>query len=200
MMMEVAMKSRVYKNLESKKAMLSLYDTQMSSLNIGYEDLVVNTRFGDTHVVRLGNPDGDPIVLFHGGNSTTPFSLKDFLFLSNDYLLFAPDTIGHPGKSAETVLSAKNMEHGIWTMGDGCDYNLKDPVNNMHWVFLRRRYIDEAHVRSPSTYKESSAHCSGGNMQYIYNQYYDQAGYSHVNVSADKKRKVACKIYTSDGS
>jgi pimeloyl-ACP methyl ester carboxylesterase len=104
----------VYKNLEGEKIMLDLYDKQCAALNIEFEDTYVDTRFGKTHLIKTGNPDGKPILLFHGGNSTTPYYLRDFLYLRDKYLIYAADTMGHPGKSAQTVLSAKSLEYGEW--------------------------------------------------------------------------------------
>jgi pimeloyl-ACP methyl ester carboxylesterase len=91
-----------------------LYDKQVTALNIDFENIYVDTRFGKTHLLKTGNPDGMPILLFHGGNSTSPYYLRDFLWFRNKYLIYAADTMGHPGKSAETVLSAKNLEYGEW--------------------------------------------------------------------------------------
>lgn len=108
------MSKEVYKNAESEQKMKTLYDEQVSSLNIEFEDIYLDTRFGKTHLIKTGNLKGKPILLFHGGNSTTPYYLRDFLSLRNQYLLYAPDTMGHPGKSAPTVLSAKNLEYGEW--------------------------------------------------------------------------------------
>lgn len=106
--------SNVYKSPKSEHLMKELYDRQISSLNIEFEDIYLNTRFGETHLIKTGNPEGKPILLFHGGNSTTPYFLRDFLYLRNNYLLYAVDTMGHPGKSAQNVLSAINLEYGEW--------------------------------------------------------------------------------------
>lgn len=108
------MSKTVYKTAESEQILKALYDEQVSSLNIEIEDIYVDTRFGKTHLIKTGNPNGKPILLFHGGNSTAPYYLRDFLFLRNQYLIYAPDTMGHPGKSAQTVLSAKTLEYGKW--------------------------------------------------------------------------------------
>ena len=104
----------VYKNAKGEKIIGDLYDKQVLALNIEYEDIYVDTRFGKTHLIKTGNPNGKPILLFHGGNSTTPCYLRDFLSLRNEYLIYAPDTMGHPGKSAQTVLCAKNLDYGEW--------------------------------------------------------------------------------------
>jgi len=108
------MSKAVYKKANGKRIIQDLYDKQVSALNIDFEDIYVDTRFGKTHLLKTGAPNGKPILLFHGGNSTTPYYLRDFLRFRNKYLIYAADTMGHPGKSAQTVLSAKNLEYGEW--------------------------------------------------------------------------------------
>jgi len=108
------MSKAVYKNANGKRIIQDLYDKQVSALNIDFEDIYVDTRSGKTHLLKTGDPNGKPILLFHGGNSTTPYYLRDFLYLRNEYLIYAADIMGHPGKSAQTVLSAKNLEYGEW--------------------------------------------------------------------------------------
>jgi pimeloyl-ACP methyl ester carboxylesterase len=105
---------RVYKSKNSQKFLLDLYDKQLERLNVAFEDLYVETRFGKSHIIKLGNENGKPLLLFHGGNSTAPYYLEGFKNLFEHFCIYAVDTIGHPGKSAETILSAKSMEYGQW--------------------------------------------------------------------------------------
>lgn len=105
---------KVYKNKSSEETLISLYDTQLKRLNVEFEDLYIETRFGLSHIIKLGNKSGKPILLFHGGNSTAPYCLAGFTDLFKHFCIYAVDTIGHPGKSAQTVLSAKSMEYGEW--------------------------------------------------------------------------------------
>ena len=105
---------KVYKSKDSEKALIKLYDNQLARLNIGFEDLYVETRFGLSHVIKAGNKEGKPVLLFHGGNSTAPYYLAGFSDLLEHFCIYTVDTIGHPGKSAQTVLSAKTMDYGVW--------------------------------------------------------------------------------------
>jgi len=109
-------KGNVYKSELGEKILIELYDKQLKSLNVAYEDMYVQTRLGQSHLLKLGNPNGKPLLIFHGGNNTTPFSLlfTGFKMLFAHFCVYAVDTIGHPGKSAQTVLSAKSMEYGEW--------------------------------------------------------------------------------------
>lgn len=104
----------IYKTKEGEQTLMELYDRQVKSLGIPCRDIFVNTRFGKTHILEVGNPEAPPMLLFHGGNSTAPYSLKQNLHLIKDYRIYAPDTIGHPGKSDQKVLSSNTLEYGEW--------------------------------------------------------------------------------------
>jgi len=111
------MKKRgIYKSQYGETVLTELYDRQLRSLNVAYEDLYIETRFGQSHLLKFGNPNGKPLLIFHGGNNTTPFTIlfAGFSFLFKHFCVYAVDTIGHPGKSAQTVLAAKSMEYGEW--------------------------------------------------------------------------------------
>lgn len=106
----------IYRNEQSKEAVWKLYDRQMEDLKIPYTDLFIDTSFGKTHVIECGNLQGKPLLVFHGGNATTAYNLKYCGFLLNDFHIYAVDTIGHPGKSAEVSLSPRNQEYGKWAI------------------------------------------------------------------------------------
>lgn len=88
----------------------------MEDLKIPYKDLFVDTSFGKTHIIECGNLRGKPLLVFHGGNATTAYNLKYCRFLLDDFHIYAVDTIGHPGKSAEVSLSPRNQDYGKWAV------------------------------------------------------------------------------------
>ena len=106
----------IYRNEQSKKAVLRLYDKQIDDLKIPYADLFVDTSFGKIHIIECGNLRGKPLLVFHGGNATTAYNLKYCRFLLDDFHVYAVDTIGHPGKSAEVSLSPRNQDYGKWAV------------------------------------------------------------------------------------
>ena len=106
----------IYRNERSKKAVLELYDKQIAELHISYKDLYIDTSFGKTHLVECGNFDGKPLLVFHGGNATTSYNLKCCSFLLPHFHIYAVDTIGHPGKSAERELSSYGQDYGKWAV------------------------------------------------------------------------------------
>jgi pimeloyl-ACP methyl ester carboxylesterase len=105
---------KVYKSVQGESALADLYDRQLDRLNAAYEDLFVETRFGAAHLLKLGKADGKPLLLFHGGNSTTPYYLAGFVGLFEEFCIYAVDIVGHPGKSSQRVLSHRSTEYGKW--------------------------------------------------------------------------------------
>ncbi len=104
----------IYKSKAGKRQSLALYDMQLKKLNVPFTDIYVKTSFGKTHLVETGNKAGKPLLVFHGGNSTTAYNLLMCRFLLNDFHVYAVDTIGHPGKSDEVCLSHRGYDYGRW--------------------------------------------------------------------------------------
>lgn len=104
----------IYKTKDSKLEVRNLYEEQLSKLGCAFQDVWVNTSFGETHLVETGNPAGPPLLVFHGGNSTTAYNLLLCRFLLAEFHVYAVDLIGHPGKSAENSLSPRGYAYGRW--------------------------------------------------------------------------------------
>ena len=104
----------IYNSEAGKQKILALYDEQLKRLDRPYQDVYVNTSFGRTHLIETGTLTKEPLLVFHGGNATTAYNLLACDFLMNDFHIYAVDTIGHPGKSDETSLSAFNYDYGRW--------------------------------------------------------------------------------------
>ncbi len=104
----------IYRSKKGKAELIALYDKQLKELNISFEDRYVETSFGRTHLIECGDYGKPPLLIFHGGNATTAYNLKYCGFLLPHFHIYAVDTIGHPGKSAETPLSPFSQDYGEW--------------------------------------------------------------------------------------
>lgn len=104
----------IYKSAAARAKILALYDRQIRELHIPYKDIYVETSFGKTHLILCGDERKPPLLVFHGGNATTAYNLKYCSFLLPHFHIYAVDTIGHPGKSAETSLSPFSQAYGKW--------------------------------------------------------------------------------------
>lgn len=115
----------IYKNIDSKKKVISLYDSQLNNLGIPFEDIYVDTDFGKTHIIKTGDKNGKPLLLFHGGNATSAYNLIISKFLLKYFCVYAVDIIGHPGKSDEVCLSPYGYDYGKWASNviEGLGFN-----------------------------------------------------------------------------
>ncbi|WP_164669360.1 alpha/beta fold hydrolase [Virgibacillus doumboii] len=108
-------KGSIYKSEAGKKTISQQYESYVNSLPFKVERVFVDTKFGKTHVLTAGPPEGKPIFIFQGGNCINPMTLSWFRALASKYRIYAPDTIGHPGYSDETRISAKDDSFAQWT-------------------------------------------------------------------------------------
>ena len=106
--------SSIYRSEEGKSSILEDYEAYLANLGEGVEREYVETRFGQTHVLLTGPEDGKPLFILQGGNCVNPMTLSWFSSLFKDYRIIAPDTIGHPGYSEETRISARFDSLALW--------------------------------------------------------------------------------------
>ena len=109
-------KSEIYRSIESRHILHNLYRTHLIAANVPLMEQMIETRFGDTHVVFYGNPRGVPILFFAGENVLTPLAIRPFTQKIDleKLLLIAPDLPGHIGFSTEKKLSFQKGEYGEW--------------------------------------------------------------------------------------
>lgn len=115
----------IYKSSSGRMNSINLYDEQIKKLAIQFTDIYIDTSFGKTHLIETGNRNGRPVLVFHGGNSTTAYNLLMCRFLLDEFHVYAVDTIGHPGKSSEINLSSRGYDYGKWASEviDGIGYD-----------------------------------------------------------------------------
>ena len=109
-------KSEIYRSIDGRHILHSLYRTHLIAINASLTEQMIETRFGYTHVVFYGNPQGIPVLFFTGENVLMPLAIRPFaqgLDLEK-ILLIAPDLPGHIGFSTERKLSFAKGEYGEW--------------------------------------------------------------------------------------
>ncbi|MCZ8521861.1 alpha/beta fold hydrolase [Paenibacillus caseinilyticus] len=106
--------SKIYKSPEGKNILLQRYESYLNSLQIPLHREYIQTRYGLVHMLNTGRHNGKPLFILQGGNCINPMTLSWFAPLLKHYRVYAPDTIGHPGCSAENRISANDESFAHW--------------------------------------------------------------------------------------
>lgn len=106
----------IYRTAAGEAAIKARYEHDLAQLAFPVRRTVLPTRYGETHLLSAGPEGAQPILLFHGGNATNPLTLAWFRPLTERFRIYAPDTIGHPGLSAQTRLSPRDDSYGRWAV------------------------------------------------------------------------------------
>lgn len=121
----------IYKTQNGREKSLELYDRQLLKTGKPFSDIYVKTSFGKTHIVEMGNSNETPLLVFHGGNSTSAYNLLMCRFLLEDFHIYAVDIIGHPGKSDEVYL--------LHTSEKDCLFPAKKVLSRAKRIFINCR-------------------------------------------------------------
>ncbi|MEL6836507.1 MAG: alpha/beta hydrolase [Bacteroidota bacterium] len=103
-----------FKSEAGRTEILALYDKKLAELDIDYESQFVPTPFGETHVIRSGDPANPPLILLHGSNGCAPIALQTYPNLSSAYCVYAIDVLAQPNKSIGVRPSMKDDSYGQW--------------------------------------------------------------------------------------
>ncbi|WP_204345820.1 alpha/beta fold hydrolase [Psychroserpens algicola] len=104
----------LFKSQEGKEKILTLYNQKLRELNIEYSENTIDTKFGLTNVIRVGDTNLPPLLLIHGTGGCAPQILDSFPNLSSTYCVYAIDVLAQPNKSAENRLDMKSLDYGKW--------------------------------------------------------------------------------------
>jgi len=104
----------IYKTENGRKITLQQYESYLSRFSTRFDRVAVETRFGKPHTLVGGPADGKPLFLFQRGNCIQPMTLSWFSSLLDEFRIYAPDTIGHPGYSDERRISAQDDSFAWW--------------------------------------------------------------------------------------
>ena len=104
----------LYKSELGKKEIINLYEQKLKDLDIDYKYKLINTSFGKTNIIVIGDSTKPPLLIIHGSNGCAPISLETYPNLYKDFQVFAVDVLAQPNKSAENRLSMKDKSYGLW--------------------------------------------------------------------------------------
>lgn len=105
-----------FKSQEGKEKILMLYNQKLKELNVEYSEKSIDTKFGHTNVIEVGDIGLPPLVLIHGTGGCAPLILESFPELHKHYCVFAVDVLAQPNKSSENRLDMKSLDYGHWLL------------------------------------------------------------------------------------
>ncbi|MBU3010124.1 alpha/beta hydrolase [Polaribacter vadi] len=103
-----------FKSQSGKEKILSLYSKKLKALQIDYTEKLVETKFGKTNLIIVGDVSLPPLMLIHGTGGCAPLILESFPNLASKYCVYAIDVLAQPNKSAENRLDMKTPDYGKW--------------------------------------------------------------------------------------
>ncbi|WP_299275933.1 alpha/beta hydrolase [uncultured Psychroserpens sp.] len=104
----------IYKNNQAKIDLMNLYDKKLKDLQIDFENIDIDTKFGRTRVVKAGNYSGKQIVMFHGYNAGSPITLEAIKDILNNYCFYVIETVGQATKSEESIININDDSFALW--------------------------------------------------------------------------------------
>jgi len=103
-----------YKSDKAREKALASYENSLAHWPVPYENRLVTTRFGITHIIVSGSNESKPLVLLHGGGGNSTMWSYNIASLSKYFQVFAIDIIGEAGKSSGTRPSFITDEYSYW--------------------------------------------------------------------------------------
>lgn len=103
-----------FKSEAGKSKILDLYHQKLKDLSVDYTEKLLETKFGITNVISIGDTNLPPLILIHGTGGCAPQILESFPNLSSKYCVYALDVLAQPNKSAENRLDMSSLDYGKW--------------------------------------------------------------------------------------
>ncbi len=109
--------TEVYKSAEGRRLLHNLYRKHLLALEVPLSEQMIETNFGDTHVMYYGSPSGMPVLCFGGTWITNPLSMRPFVegLDLKRIRMVVPDVPGGIGFSTERQLDASKGQYGQWS-------------------------------------------------------------------------------------
>ncbi len=103
----------LYRSEEGHRKILAHYDALLKRFPVPLTTRMIPTRYGDTHVMEWGDPQGPPMILLHG-HATNSSMWQPYATTMPQYRSIAIDILGQPGKTDGYVPRTDSREYMHW--------------------------------------------------------------------------------------
>ncbi|WDV46265.1 alpha/beta hydrolase [Clostridiaceae bacterium M8S5] len=115
----------IFKSENIKREIINFYNKTLERWPVNYEEITINTKYGDTHILVSGNEDNPPLVLIHGSASNSAMWIGDIENYAKHFRVYMIDIPGEPGKSQEIRFDIKTSESAKWLDNIISELNIK---------------------------------------------------------------------------
>lgn len=100
----------VFSSKKEKKLYIESYNKTLSLWDVPFEETDVKTTYGLAHVIISGPKNGEPLILFHGTDSSTTMWFPNIKEFSKNYRVYGIDFPLEAGKSVSNRKKLSNKE------------------------------------------------------------------------------------------
>lgn len=104
----------LYKSEKGRNMVLGKYKEILAKWPVSNNQFIVKTSFGDTFVIESGSKEKPPLILLHGSVANSSTWFNDVVLLSEEYHVFAIDSIGEAGLSASSRPTYESGAYQEW--------------------------------------------------------------------------------------
>jgi len=107
-------KIRIFWSDEAEAQFKAAYIANLEKWPVPCEEILVSTRFGETHVVASGPQAAAPLVLLNPGGGSCTIWIRNVAALSQSYRVYAVDVIGEMNPSVPTRRIGSHADFTAW--------------------------------------------------------------------------------------
>jgi pimeloyl-ACP methyl ester carboxylesterase len=142
----------LFKSDNGYREVMAQYDATLRSMGVPYEEIVVETNYGQTYAIASGSKTGASVVLWHGQNANSATWARWIPALARDYRVYAVDAIGGMGRSAPNRPDKKGPAYGIWAAeaihGLGLEKANMIGASNGCWLIVKLASVSPERISS----------------------------------------------------
>ncbi len=132
----------VFTSPSGRAELLDAYQSVLDAWPVPFTEMMIPTRFGETHVIASGPQDAPPVVLLHALLATATSWYRNVAALSQSYRVYAVDIIGegNPSRPTQPIKTLDDFLHWFIDLIDGLGIDTLYLVGNSYGGFTAAYY------------------------------------------------------------
>lgn len=127
------MESSVFKSEAAVARMADWYERFLAKIDVPTESVYVQTSFGRSHVLAVGDASKPPMVCFHSMMTSSAHLLSELQVLARDFYLLGADIPGQSVRGIADHLSYTDDSRSKW-VGEVLDGFIAGLDGDIEWL------------------------------------------------------------------